>query len=269
MTSRQELYAAGLPLGDSATRIEAGRRVYGGGGGGDSTSSSAVTYPDEIKPLLTNVANLSDDLYNTPFQYYQGPRYAGLSPQQQLAVQGTTQRALQGSPLNDIAGNTLAQMMVGGQQNPYLDQVVGQAQQSVVDSYNTTVKPQLEAAMASSGSFGNSGLAQMQQQSQNQLQQNLGDLASRMYGDAYSQDQINRLQAVSQAPTIANQHYLDMQQLMGAGNLLQDQAQNNLDFAYDQYQQAQDNPFRKLAAMTGVMQGTAGSTTHTTQSGGK
>ena len=31
--SRRELYALGEPLGESVTRMEAGRRVYGGGGG--------------------------------------------------------------------------------------------------------------------------------------------------------------------------------------------------------------------------------------------
>lgn len=40
MYSRRELYAAGEPFGDSCTRIEAGRIIYGGGG---SRSSSAQT----------------------------------------------------------------------------------------------------------------------------------------------------------------------------------------------------------------------------------
>lgn len=39
--SRRELYAMGEPLGESATRVVAGRRIYGGGGGviGDAVSS--------------------------------------------------------------------------------------------------------------------------------------------------------------------------------------------------------------------------------------
>lgn len=40
--SRRALYAAGEPLGDSATRIEAGRLVCGGGGGSSKSSSSAA-----------------------------------------------------------------------------------------------------------------------------------------------------------------------------------------------------------------------------------
>jgi hypothetical protein len=41
MTSRQQLYAAGLPLGDSVTRSKlGGGRILGGGGGGSSSSES-------------------------------------------------------------------------------------------------------------------------------------------------------------------------------------------------------------------------------------
>lgn len=267
--SRQELYAAGLPLGNSATRRAPWGTIYGGGGGGGtSESSSKIEYPDEIKPLLSNVANLSTDLYNTPFQGYQGNRFAGLNPIQQQAMQGTINRAVSGSPIMDQANQSLTQMM-GDQQNPFLDQQVQSAQQSVMDNYNMAVKPQTEAAMVGSGSFGNSGLQQVQAQQQNQLQQNLGNVAAGMYGDAFNQNQQNRLQALGMSQNFANQDFADLNQILNVGNTLQDQAQNQADFNYDEFMRQQDDPFRKLQAMTGVMQGTAGSTTTTNQSGGK
>ena len=247
------------------------RRALGwmrpGKGGGSSTSSSAITYPDEIKPLLTNVANISNDLYAKDWQGYGGQRYADLNGVQQQALQGVQDRAMGGSQLWDQAQGSLQQMM-GDQQNPYLDQQVANAQKSVVDSYNLTTKPQLESAMVGSGSFGNSGLQQMQGQEQNQLQQNLGNVATQMYGNAYNTNQANRLQALGMAQGFANQDYTDLNQMLNAGNAYQDQAQNIADFNYEQWQQQQDDPYRKLQAMTGVMSGTAGSTT-TTQSGGK
>ena len=212
-----------------------------------STSSSEISYPDEIKPLLSNVANLSTDLYNKQWQGYGSPRYADLNDTQQQALQGIADRATGGSDLWNQAQGSLQQMM-GDQQNPYLDQQVANAQKSLVDSYNLTTKPQLESAMVGSGSFGNSGLQQMQQQSQNQLQQNLGNVATQMYGDAFNTNQANRLQALGMAQGFANQDYTDLNQLLGAGNTYQDQAQNNADFAYDQWQQQQDDPYRKLQA---------------------
>lgn len=238
------------------------------GGGGDSTSSSSIQYPDEIKPLLSNVANLSTQLYNKDWQGYGGQRYADLNNTQQQALQGISDRASGGSDLWSQAQGNLQQMM-GDQQNPYLDQQVAHAQKSVLDSYNLSAKPQMEAAMVGSGSFGNSGLQQMQQQSQNQLQQNLGNVATQMYGNAYDTNQANRLQALGMAQGFANQDYADLNQMLNAGNTYQDQAQNNADFNYEQYQSQQDDPYKKLQAMTGVMNNTAGSTTTTKQNGGK
>lgn len=63
--SRRELYAAGEPLGESATRVVAGRRIYGGGGGGsslqpmwaktgaevNSNTSSTPQTPSGINPM--------------------------------------------------------------------------------------------------------------------------------------------------------------------------------------------------------------------------
>lgn len=266
--SRRQLYALGEPLGECVTRKEAGRLICGGGGGGDSTSSSAIAYPDEIKPLLSNVANLSSQLYNKDWQGYGGQRYADLNGTQQQALQMAGDRATNGSPVMDQANSTLTSMLQGGQTNPYLDQMVGKAQQSVTDSYNLSAKPQMEAAMTSSGSFGNSGLQQMQQKSQSDLQDNLGNVATQMYGNAYNTNQANQLAALGMAQSYGNQAYTDADQLLKAGNTQQDQAQNNADFNYEQYQSQQDDPYKKLQAMTGVMSNTAGSTT-TTNSGGK
>ena len=57
--SRRELYAAGEFLGESVTRKEGGRIIYGGGGGGPSgpTQSTTVTsnIPEYAKPYVTNM----------------------------------------------------------------------------------------------------------------------------------------------------------------------------------------------------------------------
>lgn len=52
--SRRELYAMGEPLGESVTRKEGGRIIYGGGGGGGPTSSTTNTsnIPDWLRPQV-------------------------------------------------------------------------------------------------------------------------------------------------------------------------------------------------------------------------
>ena len=55
--SRRELYAMGEPLGESVTRKEGGRIIYGGGGGGGPTSSTVTqsNVPDWLRPQVETV----------------------------------------------------------------------------------------------------------------------------------------------------------------------------------------------------------------------
>ena len=65
--SRRQLYAAGEPLGDSATRSEGTRTVFGGGGGGQS----GVYYKNQDK-LLGVQADIASNMYD---------QYAAYAPQ--------------------------------------------------------------------------------------------------------------------------------------------------------------------------------------------
>lgn len=73
--------------------------------------------------------------------------------------------------------------------NPYLDSAVNRAQSNVVSQFNNMTKPQTEAAMVGSGSFGNSGLQQTLQNQQVAAGKQLGDIASQMYGADYNNTQ--------------------------------------------------------------------------------
>ena len=55
--SRRELYAFGEPLGESVTRKESGRMIYGGGGGGGGSSApEAPPPPPPPPPRMTSAA---------------------------------------------------------------------------------------------------------------------------------------------------------------------------------------------------------------------
>jgi hypothetical protein len=74
-----------------------------------------------------------------------------------------------------------------GAANPYLQPAIDAAQGDLVRNYNLRTAPAFTSAMVNSGSFGNSGLQQMQQDAEGQLQQNLGRVASDMrYGDYWN-----------------------------------------------------------------------------------
>src|SRR5574340_1750274 len=187
------------------------RKPHSGGGGG-TTSTSTPELPAEFKPLANLYTQQATQIAQTPFQAYQGQRYADLNPTQNLGIGMVQDRAMNGSQTMNNAEGNLNQFIQGGQTNPYLDAMVQKAQGSVLGN---------SAALARrSGSFGNSGI-------QEQALRQVGDVATNMYGNAYGQDQANRLQAIGMAPTFGNAQYQDASQLLNAGNIQQQQQQNN------------------------------------------
>ncbi len=250
--SRRDLYAAGEPFGAGCTRMDGGRRIYGGGGGG-STSTSTPVIAEEFKPLANLYTQQATQLANTPWQAYGGQRYADLNNTQNAGIGMIQDRAMNGSATMGNAESSLNRFIQGGNTNPYLDSMVQKAQDSVKSNFNTSA--------VNSGSFGNSGLQQ-------QYAAGLTDVATQMYGNAYNTDQANRMQAIGMAPTFGNAAYQDAGQLLNAGNLQQQQQQNNLDFGFQQYQDAQNTPYKKLQTIGGVV-GQAQGSTSTTSGGGK
>lgn len=203
------------------------------GGGGSSSTTNNI--PGELAPLARAYADKALQIGNNPFQAYSGQRFAELS-------QGQNQ-----------AGNFYQQQMGSGT-NPYLDAMVGRAQGNLVDNYNNVIRPQQDALMARSGSFGNSGVDSTVNQQQKQLLGQLGDISTQMYGGQYNADQNRRFEAA--------------QGLMGYGGLQQMAAQNPLDFQYQQFQDAQNQPYKNLAAMGAPFGANMGSSSTTSQSKG-
>ena len=76
-----------------------------------------------------------------------------------------------------------------GQSNPYLQQNIDNVNNDVVRAYNQTAVPGQITAGIKSGSFGNSGLQQMQLQDQQNLQKTLANNASGMRMQDYNQQQ--------------------------------------------------------------------------------
>lgn len=220
-----------------------------GGGGGTSTTMPVI--PDELKPAAEALSRVATQVGNTPYQAYGGTGVVGMNDAQNQALGMVANRAMSGSPIMDQANSTLTSMLQGGQTNPYLDQMVQRAQDSV--------RSNMTSAMVGSGSFGNSGV-------QEAAGRAMGDVASQMYGNAYETNAARQMQALGMAPTFGNQAYTDAQQLLNAGSFAQNNAQDMADFNYQQYLNQQNYPLQQLSALSGTLQGQMGSTT--TQTGG-
>lgn len=76
-----------------------------------------------------------------------------------------------------------------GQNNPYLQQNIDKAQGDLVRNYNLTTQPAYNTAMVKSGSFGNAGVQQMNENAQKNLQGSLGDVSNSMRMQDYNNQQ--------------------------------------------------------------------------------
>lgn len=233
-------------------------------GGGPQTTTTGV--PDELKPLAREYTNRAIGMADTPFTPYTGQRFQGFTPDQQAAMGMIQQRATQGSPIIDQAGSTINDLLQGGT-NPYLDQMVGRAQQNLVDQYQDVIRPQQDTLMARSGSFGNAGVMETMGNQQDKLLQGLGDISTQMYGNAYDTNRQNQLSALGLAPQIAGQDYVDANQLLQTGNMQQQFGQQQKDFSFEQFQDMLNQPYKNLQTLGAPFSMGLGSVT--TTSGGK
>jgi hypothetical protein len=74
-------------------------------------------------------------------------------------------------------------------ENPYLQQTIDRAQGDLVRNYNLTTQPAYNSAMVRSGSFGNAGVQQMNENAQKNLQGSLGNISDSMRSQDYQNQQ--------------------------------------------------------------------------------
>lgn len=288
----------------------------------DTTTTQNIGLPAFAQPYAQGYLQRAQQVADSPYQAYTGQRVADFAPWQQQAYQAQAQRAMSGSPVMNAANQALPGMFSGGGQaaqnqygpvtaqanpyagsNPYLTQQIDAAMGDVTRNWNNVQKPQWDAAMQRSGSFGNSGIAQANQMAQSDMQRNLGQIASGMrfqdytqqqqLGESaanralqagqfnatmgenyagrqdsmYNQGQSRALSALGMAPTFAQQDYNDINQLQQAGAAYQGQNQKLLDSGYQQFLDSRNFPREQLDVFGNALGRIQGNTSTTTSPG--
>lgn len=175
----------------------------GGGGGGNQTTR--VEPPSYQLPYLQQGLGQAANLYN------QGKQVVPFAPQTEAAIAGTTQRALQGSPVTSAAQDYATKSLNGGflGSNPYLDATFNRA------ALQTQSQLASQFGVAGRSQAGAEGLRSQQ----------LNDLATGIYGGDYQQERNRQQGVLGQAGALANQDYIDLAQLGGAGAQVEGLAQ--------------------------------------------
>ncbi len=238
--------------------------------GGSDSQTTTQSMPAWMQPYAENYLKRASQVADLPYQQYSGQRVASFNPAQQYGMNAIANRAMSGSPIMSTASQTLQDTAGGkylGAGNPYLQQQIDATSGDIVRNYNLAVRPQQQAREAQSGSFGNTGLQQQQNEQQRQLAQTLGNVSSGMRMQGYNTERANQMQSLGMAPQYANQDYADALQLMNVGQMAQDNTQRQIDTDYQNWQAAQNYPRQQLATMGSALGMNAGGTT--TQTGGQ
>lgn len=293
--SRRQLEALGEPLGESVTRKEGGRIIYGDGGGGGSPAPPAnttqVTIPEYAKPYMERLLGKAESLTDSPYQTYKGERIAGISDLQREArgdVAGMELPGQFGTGTSMAETGGLAALNAGDRylgavtdpnitrafMSPYMQNVVElQKAAAIRDAQKAQLGADLGAARQ--GSYGGARQLLATTERERALGGQLADIQARGTQSAYEQalknmqfgteaglrgaaTGIQGAQTLGQLGTAQQQTGLDLARAQETfGGLEQGEKQRALDLAYQDFLAQQQYPYKQIGFMSDLMRGSA------------
>ena len=244
--------------------IGAGLGLAGSLFGGSNKSSTTQQLPKEFQGLAKDVAGRAQQIGNTPYTPYPYATVAGFNPYQFAGFDMTANRATGGKTPGAAEGllnKTLGGGFLNG--NPYLQQNIDATLGDMSKQFNTQVAPTMAASALNSGSFGNTGGQQMEQQARDGLAKQMGQVSGGMRMQNYGDERGRQMQAMGMAPMIDALGYSGADRMGLVGGQMQQQAQNVLGGYKSQFDQAQEWPFKTFSAMQSPLGTNIGGTTST------
>jgi hypothetical protein len=223
------------------------------GSGGSQTSTQQV--PPELQPLLGAVGSRGMEMGNLPFSPLPFNPVAGFNPYQFAGFDMTANRAMAPNALLQNAESNLADTLGGKflDGNPYVDNMVTQN----MDEW----QGRLGSQGLGSGSFGNANLTQS-------VTQGAQNAANALRYQNYDAERGRQMQGLGMAPSIYGMGYMPAQQMLGIGGTMQQQGQNQLNAAQNEFMRSVQWPFQTWEAMLAPFGRNMGGTTTQSQSGG-
>ncbi|MAB51357.1 hypothetical protein [Marinobacter sp.] len=198
------------------------------GGGGDTRQITQTTSaPAYAQPFLEFGLSEAKNIYQNQPSYYPGQTTVGFSPESEMALAGTRQMAIDGSPFIPAVQDVVMQNLMGT--NP----LQSAAFRPVIE--------QMQAQASKAGRYG-SGYEQ-------------GAVAAALAPMAYQAQQA----AIAQAPQAREFGFADLNTLAGVGGAREAQSQAELQADIDRYNFEEQQPQMALANyMASVQGGTVG-----------
>lgn len=246
--------------------------VFGGGGGGNSVQpvgQQVVQQKSEPwegqKPYLNDVFIRSEQMANKPIEYYPGSTVTPFSGQTETALQAAEQRALAGSPIQDMGREQMYNTLSGGylNANPHLDAMYNRAARPVSENFRDAVSPGIAGGAAKAGRYGSGLYQDMQSKAQDNLGRTLGEMGTDIYGRAYESERGRMNDAIMAAPQYAQSDYSDIAQLANVGSQRESLANSYLQDAIQRWNFQQNEPMARLGNYASMVQGDYGRTSTT------
>jgi hypothetical protein len=237
------------------------------GGVQQQTNTVQSGPPSYLQPYLNQALTGAQGIYNQgPPKYYPGQTVVPFSNETNQALTGITQRAQAGSPITGAAQNYASGVLnnaptsqFGTATNPHLDATFNRAADQV--------QQRLQSGFAGSGRDISAG--------RNLASQEMGDLATSIYGGAYESERNRMAQDLSQqrgiqanvlgqAGQIHNLGYADQDRLLGVGGLREDMQGRQMQDQAARWDFEQNAPGVALDQYLARIQGAPGSTSTST-----
>lgn len=247
------------------------------GGGGSETTTNEPWKGQE--PYLQDLFNQAQQMFQSGQgqQFYPGQQVAGFSPQTEMGLDQMTRQGMQGSGVEGGMRNFInaSTMNPGGMagvgsdmpgQNPWLDQMYNTVAQRSGEQFNEQVMPGINATFGGAGRTGGGIHQQVVGQAADDFSQNLQQQAANIYGTDYTNSMNRDIQrrelmgdigfrGATMAPAMQSMDQNNIQSMMQAGAITEDQAQRMIDAEKAKFDFQQQSPWQTLGQYGGIVQG--------------
>ena len=252
--------------------------------------------PDYAEPYFTRLMGEVEAFGSKPYEFYQGQRFSEINPLQRQAMEAATNlrpseqlvgatNMAQQAGLGALDSKMFDQAAADQYMSPYMRNVMEVQKQSAMRDYQREL-PMLQAQGAKFGALGGSRAALARSEASRNMQNSLQGIEATGLQNAYQQamaqfnaDQQRRMQgystAIQGANTMGTLGATDFEQRMNsmnaqrqAGTDLYGLEQQQKDFDYNQFVEAQNMPYKQFGLRSDVLRGApAGNTTSTVYGG--
>jgi hypothetical protein len=239
---------------------------------GKTTTSTAVD-PRQMA-MFEDLYSKGKSIFNTPFTPFTGEGVAGFTPDQlfiQDQARGMFDESFGLDPrgkLNELASQDAPSLLsadLNAYQNPFREQVIDNTLNDLDRARQIQLQSDQDAAIGR-GAFGGSRSALLEAETNRNFADRAGDAVSRLNLQGYdratnlaSQDIGREMQNRQfQSNLFGNQladQYQNFGILSGIGNQQQMLNQAGIDFNFNEFLRQQDDPYKRLAALTGAVSG--------------